>query len=85
MHPIHNLEQPIASKGYGVWRYSGNLPYFEKNLSLGEGATPLIKSSKIFSNEVYFKDEGRNPTGSFRDRAASLIVSDAVECKAKRI
>ncbi|MEM1877549.1 MAG: pyridoxal-phosphate dependent enzyme [Desulfurococcaceae archaeon] len=85
MHPIHNLEQPIASKGYGVWRYSGNLPYFEKNLTLGEGATPLIKSSKIFSNEVYFKDEGRNPTGSFRDRAASLIVSDAVECKAKRI
>ncbi len=69
----------IAEGSIGVWRYSSMLPYIKNKVSLGEGFTPLIESSRLFSNTVFYKDEGRNPTGSFRDRAAALIVSDALD------
>lgn len=49
---------------------------FKGKFSIGEGWTPLIESTLM--ENVYFKDEGRNPTGSFRDRAASLVIPDAV-------
>lgn len=62
------------------------LPRTEHKLSLGEGWTPLIESSNLFKDmNVFFKDESRNPTGSFRDRAAALIISDALDQNAKRL
>lgn len=85
MHPSHDLKRPLGKHGFGIWRFADNLPRFKEIISLGEGSTPLIPSTKVFKNGVYFKDESRNPTGSFRDRAATLIVSDAVETGAKRI
>jgi len=49
--------------------------------SLDEGFTPLIKSNRLSkelgTRDLYFKDEGRNPTGSFRDRVAALLTSHA--------
>ncbi len=48
---------------------------------MGEGATPLTYAFRLGRElgvpRLSLKDETRNPTGSFRDRAASLMVSDA--------
>ena len=56
-----------------------NTPIF----TLGEGQTPLIKSRNIVKTigceELYFKFEGCNPTGSFKDRGMVVAVAKAVE------
>ncbi len=57
----------------------------EKNIvTLNEGNTPLIKANKInrlIGNNItiYFKYEGVNPTGSFKDRGMTMAVTNAVE------
>lgn len=61
---------------------------YGKFVSLGEGETPLIKSkviSKEFGADIYFKLEGQNPTGSFKDRGSALEASVAKEHGAKGI
>jgi threonine synthase len=57
----------------GIWRFQDLLPKVSEIVSLNEGNTPLIKS-KEFEN-LYFKFEGLNPTGSFKDRGMSVVVS----------
>jgi threonine synthase len=64
------------------WRYKPVMPKVERPVSLGEGGTPLFEAKRLGENlgfgNVVLKDETRNPTNSFKDRSASLIVSDAV-------
>jgi threonine synthase len=51
-------------------------------LTLGEGSTPLIRSARLSAElgvELYFKFEGMNPTGSFKDRGMCVAVAKAVE------
>src|ERR1043166_6788649 len=51
-------------------------------ISLGEGNTPLIYSPRLserIGHAVFVKNEGINPTGSFKDRGMTLAVSRAVE------
>ena len=52
-------------------------------LSMGEGSTPLVKSrylgSALGCEELYFKLEGCNPTGSFKDRGMVMAVAKAIE------
>ena len=51
-------------------------------ITLGEGFTPLIKSNNFsnkFGCDIYFKLEGCNPTGSFKDRGMFLAVAKAIE------
>lgn len=51
-------------------------------LSLGEGETPLVRSTALSQEtgcEIYFKLEGCNPTGSFKDRGMVVAMSKAVE------
>jgi len=54
-------------------------------ISLGEGGTPLRKAERLAERlglrELYLKDETRNPTNSFRDRAAALLTSNAIDLK----
>ncbi|MEM4482198.1 MAG: pyridoxal-phosphate dependent enzyme [Desulfurococcaceae archaeon] len=70
----------------GIWRYSNMLPPLKVKISLGEGNTPLLRSMRIAKGKnVYFKNEGCNPTGSIRDRAASLVVSHASSEGYKRV
>jgi threonine synthase len=57
----------------GIWRFQDLLPKVSEIVSLNEGNTPLIRS-KEFEN-LYFKFEGLNPTGSFKDRGMSVVVS----------
>ncbi|RLE30094.1 hypothetical protein DRJ54_03450, partial [Candidatus Acetothermia bacterium] len=63
--------------GRGVWRYRTLLPDVTP-VSLGEGGTPLVPSIKLGEElgiELHFKLEGANPTGSFKDRGATVLVS----------
>ena len=66
-------------------RYKGYLPVTDKTpiFTLGEGDTPLVKSSSIAQevgcDELYFKLESCNPTGSFKDRGMVVAVAKALE------
>jgi threonine synthase len=68
-----------------MWRYKEFLPVIEeKNIvTLGEGFTPMIPIENlkkfIGDNEVFWKDESGNPTGSFKARGISAAVSKAKE------
>ena len=67
-----------------IERYAKHLPVTEKTprLTLHEGNTPLIFAPKLSEEldlEIYFKYEGLNPTGSFKDRGMVMAVAKAVE------
>ncbi len=64
----------LAGRTPTMWRYAEVLPE-AKPVSLGEGFTPMLPSRE-FSN-VYIKDEGLNPTGSFKARGLSAAVTMA--------
>jgi threonine synthase len=65
-------------KGRGVWRYKNAIPgNYKKIVSINEGGTPLIKT-KEEGKEIYYKFEGANPTGSFKDRGMTVAVSSAL-------
>ncbi len=57
-------------------------------ITLGEGNTPLVKSVAIGTElgcDLYFKLEGNNPTGSFKDRGMVVAIAKALEAGKKRI
>lgn len=68
-----------------MWRYREMLPVRDPAniVSLGEGMTPLLPLPKIARRlglrHVYVKDEGANPTGSFKARGLCVAVSKAKE------
>lgn len=67
----------------GMWRFRELLPLRpgEAPVSLGEGATPLLPAERLGKEiglRLLVKDEGRNPTGSFKDRGLSAAVTRAV-------
>lgn len=75
-----------------IEEYREFLPVSEKTpvITLQEGNTPLIKAAhtdEILSQDValYFKFEGLNPTGSFKDRGMTVAISKAVESGAKAV
>jgi len=78
-------------KGKGLWRYRRIFPPVSDKciVSMGEGGTPLREARelahRIGGRHIYLKDESVNPTSSYRDRAASLIVSNALDLGAKTI
>ena len=69
----------------GMWRYAPALPVErpDEALTLGEGATPLVRSRAIAARlglpNLYFKVEGANPTGSYKDRIAAVGLSRTLE------
>ncbi|WIV68098.1 threonine synthase [Natrialbaceae archaeon AArc-T1-2] len=67
-----------------MWRYEELLPFArERAVTTNEGATPLVDcgglAAELGVERVLFKDEGRNPTGSIRDREAAVAVTAAAE------
>lgn len=73
-----------------IERYRSFLPVNENTpvVSLNEGFTPLIRSqflSEKYNAEIYFKFEGLNPTGSFKDRGMTMAISKAKEAGAKAV
>ncbi len=75
----------IISEDDTIWRYRKMLPMNdEKNIiTLGEGMTPLIHADelgkKLGLNNLILKDEGVNPTGSFKDRGMAVAITRAKE------
>ncbi len=71
-------------QGRGVWRYSEMLPVDAQGaITLSEGATGLHRCDRLGSSlgieQLYIKNEGENPTGSFKDRGMTVGVTRAVE------
>jgi threonine synthase len=66
----------------GMWRYSAVLPSIEP-VTLGEGWTPMLPSRR-YAN-VYLKEEGANPTGTFKARGLSLAMTMARHYGIKKI
>src|SRR6266496_2571101 len=73
-------------------RYREFLPVSDSTpiVSLGEGNTPLVYSAKLSARvgrgcEVFVKNEGVNPTGSFKDRGMTVAVSKAIERGARTL
>jgi threonine synthase len=72
----------------GVWRYHELLPArLEHAIWLGEGETPLVHAGALGEavglEHLYLKNETRNPTGSYKDRMAAVIIARAREAGAK--
>lgn len=74
-----------------MWRYAPALPVQRAGsiVSLGEGMTPLIvcprTGKRIGSSHLLVKDEGLNPTGSFKARGLSCAISMCVELGIRRL
>jgi threonine synthase len=73
-----------------IERYREHLPVVESTpiVSLGEGNTPLVfcpQLSKRVGRVVFVKNEGVNPTGSFKDRGMTVAVSKAMERAARAL
>jgi threonine synthase len=79
----------IGRRSGGMWRWRELLPLFDAacRFSLGEGATPLLPldrlGARVGFSHLMLKDEGVNPTGSFKARGLAMAVSKALELGAK--
>jgi len=67
----------LCGRAWDMWRYREVLPVREPEhvVTLGEGMTPLLRVSE----HVRIKDEGKNPTGSFKARGMAAAISKAKE------
>jgi threonine synthase len=71
----------LRQRKANLWRYHEVLPIYDTTnvVSLGEGGTPLIKSRALAASlglkNLYIKDERQGPTGSFKDRQATVAIS----------
>src|SRR5579862_4835627 len=73
-----------------MWRYAPVLPAADASIvTLGEGMTPLVAArrlgARLGAKDLWIKDEGLNPTGSFKARGLSCAVSMAVELGVRRL
>ena len=75
----------LRDRAPNMWRYFEMMPIREESniVTLGEGFTPIFETkalgAKIGSNALFLKDEGLNPTASFKARGLSAAVSKAKE------
>jgi len=85
VYDLEKLRGLSLAGPFTFWKYKPLLPVVKAKVTLGEGGTPLHKAErlgeKIGLSALYLKDETRNPTNSFRDRGATLIVSNASDLK----
>ncbi|MEP6705173.1 MAG: threonine synthase [Acidobacteriota bacterium] len=82
----------LASRESSLWRYREVLPVENAAnvVSFGEGWTPLLKADKLAASlpiklELYIKDEGQNPTQSFKARGMTAAISMAKELGVKKV
>jgi len=72
-------------RGAGMWRFRTFLPLSngEEPITLGEGDTPLLEIKRtaraLGFSDLWLKDEGANPTGSFKARGMAMAVTRAVQ------
>ncbi len=79
----------IASRPDGLWRFHELLPVRDPQytVSLGEGGKPVLRLERLGRRlglkRLYLKDEGQNPTGSFKALGLAVAVSRALELGAR--
>ncbi|RLG92414.1 MAG: threonine synthase [Candidatus Hecatellales archaeon] len=84
-------ESGWKNKPLSVWKYEDFLPIIDKSkiVSLREGGTKLYKCSRLAEKlglkNLYIKNEGENPTGSFKDRGMTVGVTKALEYGVKTV
>ncbi len=82
----------LASREASLWRYREVLPVESDSnvVSFGEGWTPLLKADRLASSltlnlDLYIKDEGENPTQSFKARGMTAAISMAKELGVRKV
>jgi len=89
----YEISDIISRREESLWRY---LPLLPINDPGGEGTpirtvgftplyTPVIIKNALGLRDFWIKDEGRNPTGSFKDRASAIVIARAIEINAEII
>ncbi len=90
-YDLSHIKPKWDSRPLSVWRYKELLPIDNERsiVSMGEGGTGLHHcqrlGKKVGLRHLYVKNEGENPTGSFKDRGMTVAISKAVEQKRKRV
>jgi threonine synthase len=78
----------LSKRPRSLWRYSEVLPPGDP-VTRGEGMTPLVHTSRLGASmglrRLYVKDEGLNPTGSFKARGMTAAVTRAKQLGAKAL
>jgi threonine synthase len=83
--------EAVAPRRADLWRYAEVLPVRDSRAlrSLGEGWTPLIDAprtaARLGVRRLWIKEEGQNPTGSFKARGLSVAVARALELGAEEL
>jgi threonine synthase len=80
----------VANGPPNMWRYAPLLPPANESIvTLGEGWTPLIRTqrlgARIGADDLWVKDEGLNPTASFKARGLACAVSMCVELGIRKV
>ncbi|HEX2057712.1 MAG TPA: threonine synthase [Actinomycetota bacterium] len=78
----------VRARPPGMWRYRELLPVRGEPVSLGEGPTPLLPAPRLserFEVEVFVKDDGPLPSGTFKARGAAAGLSRAAELGADAV
>ena len=86
----YDMQEPLSravidQTDTSMWRYGALLPLLheENKVTLGEGLTPLLRLPRLATRydlaHLLLKDEGQNPTGSFKARGLSMAISKAKE------
>jgi threonine synthase len=81
----------VRGRSADLWRYAEVLPVRDPacRISLGEGWTPLVAAPRLARalavGRLWVKDEGQNPTGSFKARGMAVAVSRALELGAREL
>jgi threonine synthase len=85
------VEEITSNREPSLWRYLPLLPVSdpggERTTLHMAGWTPVYSPPAVMKrfemNKFWIKDEGRNPTGSFKDRASAVVIARAIEEKAE--
>ena len=83
--------RPLADRAPNHWRYAELLPLDARSVPSiwSVGWTPLVEVPRLAKTlglrQLFCKDEGRNPTASFKDRASSVGVAHALQWRASTI
>ena len=89
INKISVKKRDFSRRPLGVWRYKEFLPIDPDDhiISLKEGGTPLYRGRNIGRmvglTELFIKNEGGNPTGSFKDRGMTVGVTKALHFGSK--
>ena len=80
----------VANGPSSMWRYAPLLPPANESIvTLGEGWTPLVRTERLGArmgaSELWVKDEGLNPTASFKARGLACAVSMCVELGIRKV